>query len=66
MAAYIIEFGIISGYFLFYLDKVYCVYSLESPLWGDSTENTQHTFMLEKLKENPYYAFCHGAMINTY
>ena len=30
---------------------VYCVYSLESPWWGDSKENTQYTFMLEKLKE---------------
>ena len=30
---------------------VYCVYSLESPYWGDSNENTQNTFMLKKIKE---------------
>ena len=29
---------------------VYCVYSLESPRWGDSNVNTQHTFMLKKIK----------------
>ena len=29
---------------------VYCVYSLESPRWGDSNENTQHTFNLKKIK----------------
>ena len=27
-----------------------CVYSLESPKWGDSNENTQHTFMLMKIE----------------
>ena len=27
------------------------MYSLESPQRGDYNENTQHTFMLEKLKE---------------
>ena len=26
---------------------VYCVYSLESPRWGDSNENTRHNFMLQ-------------------
>ena len=30
---------------------VYCVYSLESPQWGDSIENTQHTVILKKIKE---------------
>ena len=30
---------------------VYCVYSLESPRWGDSNENTQDTFMLKKIKK---------------
>ena len=39
------------GWFPFYIDMVCCVYSLELPRWGDSNENTQHTFMLEKLKE---------------
>ena len=29
---------------------VYCVYSLESPRGGDADENTQHTFMLKKIK----------------
>ena len=28
--------GIISDDFLFYIDKVCCVNSLESPRWGDS------------------------------
>ena len=30
---------------------VYCVYSLESPRWGDSKENTQHTFLLKKVEK---------------
>ena len=34
---------------------VYCVHSLESPRWGDSNENTQHTFFkIEKL-----FLLCH-------
>ena len=37
---------------LFFIMKmVYCVCSLESPRWGDSNENTQHTLMLEKLEK---------------
>ena len=44
---------------------VCCVYSLESPRWGDSNENTQHTFMLKKSKKYPYNATWPGAMINT-
>ena len=28
---------------------VYCVYSLESPLWGDSDVNTQHIFIWKKI-----------------
>ena len=39
--------------FFFILKMVYCVYSFESPLWGDSNENTQHTFMLKKLDNIP-------------
>ena len=27
---------------------IYCAFLLESPRWGDSYENTQHTFMLKK------------------
>ena len=27
------------------------MFSLESPQWGDSNGNTQHTFMLQKIKE---------------
>ena len=30
---------------------VYSAYSLESPHRGDSNENIQHTFMLQKIKE---------------
>ena len=37
--------------FVFILKTVYCVYSLESPHRGDSSENTQHTFMLKKIKD---------------
>ena len=37
--------------FFFILKTVYCVFSLESPQWGDFNENTQHTFMLQKIKE---------------
>ena len=32
---------------------VYCMYSLEWPRWGDSNENTQHSFMLKKIKKIP-------------
>ena len=30
---------------------VYCVYSLESPRWGNSNENTQHTSMVKKIEK---------------
>ena len=39
----------ISGDFLFILIVECCVYSLESPRWGDSNENTQYTFILQKI-----------------
>ena len=42
------------------------VYSLESPRLDDSNKNTQHTFILEKLKAYPYYASCPGTMINSH
>ena len=29
---------------------VYCVFSLDSPRWGDSNKYTQYTFMLKKIK----------------
>ena len=32
--------------FLFYHESVCCVYSLESPRWGDSNEYTQHTIIV--------------------
>ena len=51
IAADTIVFRIIVSGFLFYIDKVCCVSSLESPRRGDSNENRQHTFMSEKLKE---------------
>ena len=45
---------------------VYCVYSLESPQWGDFNENTQNTFILKKIKKiYPYHASWPGAMSNT-
>ena len=46
-----IVFWIISGDYLFCIDKVCCLYSLYLPWWGNSNENTQHIFMSEKLKE---------------
>ena len=32
--------------------KVYCVFSLESPQWGDSNENTQYNFIFNIENEN--------------
>ena len=29
---------------------IYCMLSVELPQWGDSNENTQHTFMLKKIE----------------
>ena len=31
---------------IFYTKSVCCVYSLESPHWGESNENTQHIISL--------------------
>ena len=46
------RFGIIKDDFLFlYWGMVYCVYSLESPRWGNFNENTQYTFMLKKIEK---------------
>ena len=43
--------GIIGILFLiFYNLKVFCVFSLESPHWGDSNEYTQHTIINIKKK----------------
>ena len=42
------------------------MYSLESPQWGDSNENTQYTFILKKLEIYPYYASWPGAIINPH
>ena len=47
------DLGLIRVIFVFKLKMVYCVFSLESPRWGDSNENTQHTFMLKKWKIIP-------------
>ena len=43
--------GIIRICLIFYNMKVCCVFSLESPHWGDSNENTQYTVFNIK-KEN--------------
>ena len=45
------DLGNLDLFSFFILKTVYCVYSLESPQWGDSNENTQHTFILQKIKE---------------
>ena len=38
---YLLVFGIISDDFLYYIDRVCCVYSLESPRSNDSNRETQ-------------------------
>ena len=53
-------------FFFFILKTVYCVYTLGSPQWGDSNENTQNAFMLKKIEIISYYASLPGAMINTH
>ena len=37
-------------FLIFFKMKVYCVFSLESPHWGDSNENTQYTIFNIKKK----------------
>ena len=44
----------------------YCVYTLESPRWGDTNENTKYTFMFKKIENMSLYASWPGAMINTH
>ena len=39
-------FGILMEIFLFYLENVCCMNSLESPHRGDSNECTQHSIIL--------------------
>ena len=40
------------GWFSIFILMMVCyMYSLESPRWGDSIENTQHTFMLEIIEK---------------
>ena len=53
-------------FFFYILIMVCCVYSLESPRWGNSHENTQHTFMFKKIERYPYNASWPGAMIITH
>ena len=50
IAAAIIESGIMLGDCFYSDNDVLCIL-LKSPRWGDSNENTQHTFMLEKLEK---------------
>ena len=39
------------GKFSYFIVKVCCVYSLESPHRGDSNEYTQHTIIVQKIKK---------------
>ena len=48
------------------LKLVYRLYSLELPRWGDSNENTQHTFMLKKIKKIYLLCLLTSAMINPH
>ena len=43
--------------FFFILIMACCVYSLESPRWGDFNENTQHAFMLKEIEK--LFLLCH-------
>ena len=36
-----------------YIEMVYCVYSLESPRWGNLMRTLKHTFMLKKIVKIP-------------
>ena len=54
------DFGKFRVIFSFILKMVSCVYSLESPRWGDSNENTQHTFMLKKIKKRSLSLWRHA------
>ena len=57
----------ISDDFLFILKMVCCVYSLESPRWGDFNKNTQHSFMLKtiiKIQMYPYSSSWPDTIIN--
>ena len=46
------RFRILFRVIFFFISKmIYCAYSLESPRWGDSNENTQHTFMFKKIEK---------------
>ena len=38
--------------FFVMLKTVCCVYSLESPRWGDSNEYTQHTFISKEIEKS--------------
>ena len=40
---------------IFYDIKVYCMFSLESPHWGDSNEYTQYTIFNTKNKKILHY-----------
>ena len=42
---------------------VYCVCILESPQWGDSNENTQHTFILKKTEKKIYPCYATSASL---
>ena len=53
-------------WFSFLLNMACCVYSLESPRWGDFNEITQHAFMLKKIKKYSYYATWPGALVNPH
>ena len=41
------------------------MFSLESSRWGDSNENTQHTFMLKQIENISLLCLLTGPMINT-
>ena len=43
--------------FLFYDEIGCCVYSLESPHWGDSNEYTQHITIVWKIEKIPSFFF---------
>ena len=40
----------VNFFFIYIIEMVYCVYSLESPRWGDSNECTQYAFIWKKIE----------------
>ena len=64
--------GGIIGVSIFFIMKVYCVFSWESPRWGDSNEYTQYTIFQYKKENFPQlsqicnYGICSKGLKNEF